>query len=175
MSEYFQTKKASMNRSKRPLPLSCINKEEYPLLSLGSNTVNRPLNGSLVHDHVDNDTPTYWPISAWLSKSTYPLESPIQSPPLSPPPLSPAESKRPLRRKPRYQPAYSISSSDDDDEPLSGLSAALKSEVSLLSDDEEEGDDELIPIACLNGAPVLSAAEKYKAKVKARLQLDAYL
>ncbi|KAG1050181.1 hypothetical protein G6F46_004645 [Rhizopus delemar] len=160
-----------MNRSKRPLPLSCINKEEYPLLALGSSTVNRPLNGSLIHD----DTPTYWPISAWLSKSPYPLESPIQSPPLSPPPLSPAESKRPLRRKPRYQPAYSISSSDDDDEPLSELSAALKSKVSLLSDDEEEGDDELIPIACLNSAPVLSAAEKYKAKVKARLQLDAYL
>ncbi|KAI9275410.1 hypothetical protein BY458DRAFT_507358 [Sporodiniella umbellata] len=105
-------------------------------------------------------TATYWPTSLWLSKT---LE-----PPLTTPPLSPSTTEIRSYRK-RYE-----EEDDDDDEPLlSLLSPISKSKMSLLSDDEEEGDDELIPIARLNRTPVLlSAAEKYKAKVKAQLQLD---
>ncbi|KAG1141080.1 hypothetical protein G6F37_003423 [Rhizopus arrhizus] len=122
----------------------------------------------------------HWYTSAWLSSHD---NNTNYSPPLTPPPLSPSpESAETFRkniyRRSAYQPpSSSISSSndedDDDDEPLSQLFATLNPSVSLLIDEGEEGDDELIPIACLNDIPLLSAAEKYKAKVKAKLQLDA--
>lgn len=96
-------------------------------------------------------------------------------PPLSPPPLSPTMSGpswRNIRRSPHWHPASSITSSEDDDdnEPL-GLQ--LLKPFSLLSDASEDGDDELIPIARLSKANShhLSAAEKYKAKVRARLHM----
>lgn len=103
-------------------------------------------------------TESYWPTSLWLSKT---LE-----PPLSTPPLSPADMRSPtLKTFKRY---YDEDDDSDDDQPLSSL---LQKKISLLNDEEEEGDDELIPIAYLNAKPLLSAAEKYKAKVKAKYQL----
>lgn len=97
-------------------------------------------------------------------------------PPLSPPPLSPTStvpSWRNIRRSPNWQPTASISSSEDDDdnEPL-GLH--VQKPFSLLSDASEDGDDELIPIARLSNSNTrhLSAAEKYKAKVRARLHME---
>lgn len=104
-----------------------------------------------------------------------------QLPPLSPPPLSPTNlsfattarpSWRDMARSPTYQPASSISSSDlddDDDEPI-GLLLSSKT-FSLLSETSEDGDDELIPIAHLSNTHCLSAAEKYKAKVRAKFQM----
>ncbi|KAG1459875.1 hypothetical protein G6F56_006067 [Rhizopus delemar] len=98
-------------------------------------------------------TESYWPTSLWLSKT---LE-----PPLSTPPLSPADMRSPtLKTFKRY---YDEDDDSDDDQPLSSL---LQKKISLLNDEEEEGDDELIPIAYLNAKPLLSAAEKYKAKEK---------
>lgn len=105
-----------------------------------------------------------------------------QLPPLSPPPLSPTNlsfattarpSWRDMARSPTYQPASSISSSeledDDDDEPI-GLLYSSKP-FSLLSETSEDGDDELIPIAHLSKTHCMSAAEKYKAKVRAKFQM----
>lgn len=110
-----------------------------------------------------------------------------QQPPLSPPPLSPTNvsfsasrpSWRDIKRSPTWQPASSISSSeedDDDDEPLFHLTTPTTPTTrpfSLLSDASEDGDDELIPIARLSSPQkMMSAAEKYKAKVRAKLQMD---
>ncbi|GAN07033.1 hypothetical protein MAM1_0145c06523 [Mucor ambiguus] len=121
-------------------------------------------------------------------------------PPLSPPPLSPtnlsfATSSRPswreMARSPTYQPASSISSTDDDDEQdeddsdsddnaplglmLSPRPVGHGKPFSLLSDLEEDGDDDLVPIARLSisreSVHHMSAAEKYKQKVRARLQM----
>jgi hypothetical protein len=111
-----------------------------------------------------------------------------QLPPLSPPPLSPTSrsfvtSSRPtwrdMQRAPTYQPASSLSSADseddDDNEPLGLIHNARP--ISLLSDASEDGDDDLVPIARLsisrNNVHHMSAAEKYKAKVRARLHMDA--
>jgi hypothetical protein len=77
-----------------------------------------------------------------------------------------------------YQPASSLSSTDsedeDDDEPLGLIRGARP--FSLLSDASEDGDDDLVPIARLsisrNSVHHMSAAEKYKAKVRARLHMD---
>ncbi|KAG2212331.1 hypothetical protein INT47_001691 [Mucor saturninus] len=109
----------------------------------------------------------------YLSPPTSPT---TDYPPLSPPPLSPTtpgHSWRNIRRSPNWQPAASITSSEDDDdnEPL-GLHLAKP--FSLLSDTSEDGDDELIPIARLSISTTvhLSAAEKYKAKVRARLHME---
>lgn len=108
-----------------------------------------------------------------------------QLPPLSPPPLSPtnvsfATASRPswrdIKRSPTWQPASSISSSeeedDDDNEPLALQLGITTKPFSLLSDVSEDGDDELIPIARLSISSPMSAAEKYKAKVRAKLQMD---
>ncbi|KAK4519902.1 uncharacterized protein ATC70_010146 [Mucor velutinosus] len=125
-------------------------------------------------------------------------------PPLSPPPLSPtnlsfATSSRPswreMARSPTYQPASSISSTDDDDDDddeqdeddsdlddntpiglrLSPRPVGYGKSFSLLSDLEEDGDDDLVPIARLSisreSEHHMSAAEKYKQKVRARLQM----
>lgn len=119
-------------------------------------------------------------------------------PPLSPPPLSPtnlsfATSSRPswreMTRSPTYQPASSISSTDDeqdeddsdsdDNAPLGLMLSPRPVEYgkpfSLLSDLEEDGDDDLVPIARLSisreSMHHMSAAEKYKQKVRARLQM----
>ncbi|KAI8047811.1 uncharacterized protein B0P05DRAFT_565165 [Gilbertella persicaria] len=115
---------------------------------------------------------------------------PLSSPPVSPPPLSPtnlsfATITRPSLKllSPTYQPASSLSSADsdsDDDEPLGHLLTPRLRQInqkacSLLSDVSEEGDDDLVPIARLSisrsSVYHLSAAEKYKAKVKAKLRM----
>lgn len=101
-------------------------------------------------------------------------------PPLSPPPLSPTTLTKPswrnIKHSPKWQPALSMTSSEDDDdnEPL-GLQ--ISKPFSLLSDASEDGDDELIPIARLSNSTTrhLSAAEKYKAKVKAQLQMEDHV
>ncbi|GAA5798050.1 hypothetical protein HPULCUR_003449 [Helicostylum pulchrum] len=70
------------------------------------------------------------------------------------------------------------SSDDDDDIPLGYLQSPISRPSSLLSDNEEEDDEDLIPIARLNTDTSASdvdyqtAADKYKEKVKERLQLD---
>ncbi|EPB90955.1 hypothetical protein HMPREF1544_02209 [Mucor circinelloides 1006PhL] len=123
-------------------------------------------------------------------------------PPLSPPPLSPtnlsfATSSRPswreMTKSPTYQPASSISSTDDDEDDeqdqddsdvddnaplglmLSSRPVGYGKPFSLLSDLEEDGDDDLVPIARLSisreSVHHMSAAEKYKQKVRARLQM----
>lgn len=122
-------------------------------------------------------------------------------PPLSPPPLSPtnlsfATSSRPswreMTKSPTYQPASSISSTDDDEDEqdqddsdvddnaplglmLSPRPVGYGKPFSLLSDLEEDGDDDLVPIARLSisreSVHHMSAAEKYKQKVRARLQM----
>ncbi|KAI9277651.1 hypothetical protein BY458DRAFT_504710 [Sporodiniella umbellata] len=117
---------------------------------LGSGLTQPPPYGSI--------STSYQRTLAWVSRHSIDSLSP-----LSPPPLSPTTPSK-------HRPFSIASSADDDDEPLYSLYASFN--MSLLSDDEEEGDDELIPIACLKkNTPLLSAAEKYKAKVKARLQL----
>lgn len=210
MSEYFQSRKPTLNRSRKPFPLSFLfkgKKEEevqlLPLSSLGSG-ITQPIESSVI-SYFDPYSPCIpsvdqrqrrvsmmapsrrpkeesrplgrRPISTWIQQSHF-----EQSPPVSPPPLSPTDSLatraswRSMKRCSTYKPAASITSSeeedDDDDEPISQLSTRLNNNINLLSDEEEEGDDELIPIACLHDAPLLSAAEKYKAKVKAKLHLD---
>ncbi|KAI9348387.1 hypothetical protein BD770DRAFT_446330 [Pilaira anomala] len=127
---------------------------------------------------LDNTQPFYTHSSSYCTSLSSPLSS-------LPPPLSPNLTRtywRTISRRSssnRQPPAPSISSSeeeeeeddDDDNQPI-GLQF-LKS-ISLLSDDSEYGDDELIPIAGLisSNTPYMSAAEKYKAKVKARLFND---
>ncbi|CEP08078.1 hypothetical protein [Parasitella parasitica] len=122
------------------------------------------------------------------------------SPPMSPPPLSPtnlsfATSSRPswrdLNRSPTYQPASSLSSTDDDDQDQSDdddnapLGLMLSSSpfdygkpFSLLSDLDEDGDDDLVPIARLSlsreSVHHMTAAEKYKQKVMAKLQMNIH-
>jgi hypothetical protein len=121
-------------------------------------------------------------------------------PPVSPPPLSPtnlsfATSLRPswreMARSPTYQPASSISSTDDeqddrsdsdsDDNAPLGLILSPRpidygKPFSLLSDLDEDGDDDLVPIARLSisreNKHHMSAAEKYKQKVRAKLHMD---
>ncbi|GAA5814085.1 hypothetical protein MFLAVUS_007575 [Mucor flavus] len=127
------------------------------------------------HHHYYLNTPTC-PNSPIPSDQPFYTHSSSYStfPSLSPPPLSPNMSRpswRNSKRSSTWQPAPSISSSeeeDDDDNTPIGLQL-IKSD-SLLSDYNEDGDDELIPIAGLSlNIPYMSAAEKYKAKVKARL------
>ncbi|KAI8380877.1 hypothetical protein BD560DRAFT_387438 [Blakeslea trispora] len=118
--------------------------------------------------------------------NTYLYHHDQQSPPVSPPPLSPTTAQpnwRDMVRSPTYQPASSLSSSssveeeDDDDEPLGLLIQKHIDCLSLLSDLSEDGDDDLVPIARLtvsrSSAHHLSAAEKYKAKVKAKLRMNS--
>lgn len=109
----------------------------------------------------------------------------FNSPPSSPtldqflllPPLSPNTITKPswrsIKKSPKWHPASSISSEeeDNDNEPLGFY---LSKPFSLLSNSSEDGDDDLIPIARLSTStiPHLSAAEKYKAKVKAKLQME---
>lgn len=122
-------------------------------------------------------------------------------PPVSPPPLSPtntsfATSSRPswreMTRSPTYQPASSISSTDDDEQndgsdsdsddnaPLGLMLSPRPIEYgkpfSLLSDLDEDGDDDLVPIARLSisreNKHHMSAAEKYKQKVRAKLHMN---
>ncbi|KAI8993232.1 hypothetical protein BDB01DRAFT_775593 [Pilobolus umbonatus] len=99
------------------------------------------------------------------------------------PALSPTHKhlSRPLWRelsRSTYRPALSISSDEDEDEDEEDYLPATSpmKTYSLLSDCNEDGDDDLIPIALLNigchtNTNTLSAAEKYKARVRARLQL----
>lgn len=102
---------------------------------------------------------------------------------------SPSRSKR---RSSTWKPVPSISSSEDDDdevplgkigiipEGIESLSLVQKqgSSSSLLSNtnDEEDDDDDLVPIGSLLSntcnSQHLSAAEKYKAKVQARLNMS---
>ncbi|KAI8636178.1 hypothetical protein BD408DRAFT_426550 [Parasitella parasitica] len=123
-------------------------------------------------------------------------------PPASPPPLSPtnlsfATSSRPswrdLARSPTYQPASSMSSTDDDDDQedqsddddnaplglmLSSRPIGYGKPFSLLSDLDEDGDDDMVPIARLSisreSVHHMTAAEKYKHKVMAKLQMDMH-
>jgi hypothetical protein len=100
---------------------------------------------------------------------------------------SPSRSKR---RSSTWKPVPSISSSSDDDdevplgkigiipEGIESLSLVQKqgSSSSLLSNtNDEEDDDDLVPIGSLLSSICnshhLSAAEKYKAKVQARLNM----
>ncbi|KAG2209542.1 hypothetical protein INT47_008386 [Mucor saturninus] len=81
-------------------------------------------------------------------------------------------------RWPRYQ-----AEDDDDDVPLGYLQSPISRPSSLLSDAEEEDDQDLVPIAILN-TPAMkadtlaiesdyqTAADKYKEKVKQKLQFD---
>lgn len=133
--------------------------------------------------------------------SHYPSKSPLYHnhhnsssyfPPLSPPPLSPTRqsfstlarpTRRNIQRPYTYHPASSLSSTDDsedevddddDDQPL-GLRRSARP-FSPLSDSSEDGDEDLVPIARLSisrdNIHYMSAAEKYKTKVKARLHMD---
>ncbi|KAI9473936.1 MAG: hypothetical protein EXX96DRAFT_579923 [Benjaminiella poitrasii] len=115
------------------------------------------------------------------------------SPPLSPPPLSPtnmsfaASSNKPswreMKRSPTYQPAASISSTDsDEDDSLEEFAAPNTNEaplIDLLGDNlSEDDDDDLIPLGQLSisrnsDVHHLSAAEKYKEKVTARLEMNS--
>lgn len=86
-------------------------------------------------------------------------------------------------RYPRWPPVrneYNSSSShsDDDNIPLGYLQSPISKPSSLLSDNEDEDDEDLVPIAKLNTdytsdtMDYQTAADKYKEKVKERLQLD---
>ncbi|ORE02011.1 hypothetical protein BCV72DRAFT_339020 [Rhizopus microsporus var. microsporus] len=77
----------------------------------------------------------------------------------------------------------SNSDEDDDDIPLGFLQSPISRPSSLLNDEDEDDDIDLIPIAKLNqdvhnytnntnNEEYLTAADKYKEKVKERLQLD---
>ncbi|KAG1437145.1 hypothetical protein G6F56_013246 [Rhizopus delemar] len=135
-----------LNRVNKPHPL--VTKKEE---NLGSGITH--INGSTPRKNIYCSQLSYQRTCHWVSRQSLDLSSP--------PPLSPTNTW--------INTSISSSSDDDDDIPLSSLCATFN--VSLLIDEEEEGDDELVPIACLNETPLLSAAEKYKAKVKARLQL----
>ncbi|KAI9351717.1 hypothetical protein BD770DRAFT_393960 [Pilaira anomala] len=88
-------------------------------------------------------------------------------------------------RHPRWPPirnddnssSSSSSSSDDDNIPLGYLQSPISKPSSLLSDNDDEDDEDLVPIAKLNtdytsDMDYQTAADKYKEKVKERLQLD---
>lgn len=82
--------------------------------------------------------------------------------------------------RPRWPPIMnrddSSSDDDDDDIPLGYLQSPISRPSSLLSDKEIDDDKDLVPIAALESidSPVdyQTAADKYKEKVKERLQLD---
>ncbi|CAO3623054.1 unnamed protein product [Mucor hiemalis] len=78
--------------------------------------------------------------------------------------------------RPRWPPIMNRDDDDDDDIPLGYLQSPVSRPSSLLSDEEEEDDKDLVPIAALESidSPVdyQTAADKYKEKVKERLQLD---
>lgn len=90
-----------------------------------------------------------------------------------PTPLSP-NLMRP--RWPRYPPQQS--DDDDDDVPLGYLQSPISRPSSLLSDAEEDDDQDLVPIAVLNTDTYTmepdyqTAADKYKQKVKQKLQFN---
>lgn len=79
--------------------------------------------------------------------------------------------------RPRWPPIRSERDDDDDDDiPLGYLQSPI-SPSSLLSDNEEEDDKDLVPIGILNHTEVLendyqTAADKYKEKVKERLHIQ---
>ncbi|KAI8984626.1 hypothetical protein BDF20DRAFT_834118 [Mycotypha africana] len=107
---------------------------------------------------------------------------------------------REMTRSSTYHPAPSISSAEESDdnnnEPLgplaspvstnsysnlhyTSLSGSSTEESTVISteEDDEEDDDDLVPIAalsiCRESGHHMSAAEKYKAKMKAKLQLGS--
>ncbi|CAO3691882.1 unnamed protein product [Rhizopus stolonifer] len=140
---YLQT----LNRANKPHPL---------VTNLGSGITQ--INGLIPRKSIYSSQSSYQRTCHWVSRQSLDLSSP--------PPLSPTNT---LINTSISSPSDDDDDDNDDDIPLSSLCATFN--VSLLIDEEEEGDDELVPIACLNDTPLLSAAEKYKAKVKARLQL----
>ncbi|KAI7895465.1 uncharacterized protein EV154DRAFT_495009 [Mucor mucedo] len=92
----------------------------------------------------------------------------------------------PVFMRPRW-PRYQAEEEDDDDVPLGYLQSPISRPSSLLSDAEEEDDQDLVPIAILNTAAAAgtmktdtfaiendyqTAADKYKEKVKQKLQFD---
>ncbi|GAN05985.1 hypothetical protein MAM1_0107c05461 [Mucor ambiguus] len=80
--------------------------------------------------------------------------------------------------KKSYKPSPALDSDDDDDVPLGYLQSPTSKPSSLLSDQEEDDDKDLVPIAVLDIKPTeefQTAADKYKLKVKERLQFDDYL
>lgn len=141
------------------------------------------------HQHCYNAPPS----PASPSNTFYYNYPPVSPPPLSPTNLSFATSLRPswreMARSPTYQPASSISSTDDeqddrsdsdDNAPLSLMLSPRPIDYgkpfSLLSDLDEDGDDDLVPIARLSisreNKHHMSAAEKYKQKVRAKLHMN---
>lgn len=78
-----------------------------------------------------------------------------------------------------YKPSPALDSdNDDDDVPLGYLQSPTSKPSSLLSDQEEDDDKDLVPIAVLDIKPTeefQTAADKYKLKVKERLQFDDHL
>ncbi|CAO3647020.1 unnamed protein product [Mucor fragilis] len=82
--------------------------------------------------------------------------------------------------KKSYKPSPALDSDDDDDDdvPLGYLQSPTSKPSSLLSDQEEDDDKDLVPIAVLDTKPTeefQTAADKYKLKVKERLQFDDHL
>ncbi|KAK4513167.1 sterol carrier protein 2 [Mucor velutinosus] len=79
--------------------------------------------------------------------------------------------------KKSFKPPAALDSGDDDDDnvPLGYLQSPTSKPSSLLSDQEEDDDKDLVPIAVLDIKPTeefQTAADKYKLKVKERLQFD---
>ncbi|KAI7907572.1 uncharacterized protein BX663DRAFT_491349 [Cokeromyces recurvatus] len=126
--------------------------------------------------------------STTFLSSQSPLSPSLSLPPLSPTNVSLATSSnkpswREMKHAATYQPAASISSTDnDEDDSLGALATPSSIEnplIDLLGDnssEEEDDDDDLIPIGQLslcrnNDIHHLSAAEKYKAKVRAKLDM----
>lgn len=74
-----------------------------------------------------------------------------------------------------FKSTFNSDDDDDDDVPLGYLQSPTSKPSSLLSDQEEDDDKDLVPIAVLDIKPTeefQTAADKYKSKVKERLQFD---
>ncbi|KAI8352458.1 hypothetical protein EDC96DRAFT_518008 [Choanephora cucurbitarum] len=184
------------HKQKKPMPLLNIthHHEEYSMQLLESHIIlkTKSIMTVNINSSLDNRTVRCSTNTSRLSVTHLTSEH-SQSPPVSPPPLSPTMTRPSWRmvHSSTYQPACSISSNsseedskdededdeDDDNAPLGLLIQKPMDCLSLLSDMSEDGDDDLIPIARLSisrsNVHHLSAAEKYKAKVKARLRMDS--
>jgi hypothetical protein len=82
----------------------------------------------------------------------------------------------PKKRLPRKIQLPNSDDDSDDDIPLGYLQSPVSKPSSLLSDQEEDDDKDLVPIAVFtqqkNEDEYQTAADKYKEKVKERLQLE---
>ncbi|KAG0164106.1 hypothetical protein DFQ28_010827 [Apophysomyces sp. BC1034] len=185
MIDFKFTRNAGLNRARKPKPLTTEHYHPPPGTSLGSG-VTTPLLLS-PHEAITPRTPR----TPQSSTHTRPFTTSLPYLPYYDSPIAPWEKPHnaivPISPKSyhSYPGRFEDDDDDDDDVPLgvtglvpfgaTTLAEALiaSKPCSLLSDHDEDDDEDLIPIALLHRSGELhSAAEKYKEKVMERLHMN---